>query len=314
MNVSEWQTRLERTFGQEGLIGIRVLPIHDAENECARRFVEKFAGHRVLTDSFQDFYVDSLGLAAKWVRAHGLPDAYANYQYTVLTYVANFRRLRAAETLSLSGYPLDAFSLLRDLKDNALFLGAIVAGITSVPALWGWWEGSGEAELSDSERAKMTREQKRRENHVLGQMVGGESGLPDEVQRELKKWKDIFHYEVHGSRLTKASAWMNWSKGGRLSIGPTFDDFSSAMYMNRCAEVHWMLLRSLPFLQCASHAFGVEWAEKWRVLDDSFRFDIECLDGLGKPISSAFMALMEAKFPFSPASIYKEPEQTSQPT
>jgi hypothetical protein len=288
MNVSEWQTRLERTFSGE-----RVVPIVEAERECARRFVEKFIGHRVITDSFLDFYVETLELANEWQGGRQPPGPYGNYLYTMLVYVVNFRTLRAAENLSLCGYPLDAFALLRDLKDRALFLGAIAAGRTSVAALW--------------MRPNTVQAHKAMERRLLDQMVGKESGLDDQVQKEIKQWAELFHLEVHGSQLTRTRAFGELQDQRRLSIGPTFDDLSSAMYMNRCCEVLWMLLRTLPFLQCESHAFGDEWANKWRVLDDSFRYDVESLGEMGKPIAYAIIALLDAKFSFSPDSSYDEP-------
>jgi len=43
------------------------------------------------------------------------------------------------------------------------------------------------------------------------------------------------------------------------------------------------------------------------VLDDSFRYDVESLGEMGKPIAYAIIALLDAKFSFSPDSSYDEP-------
>lgn len=293
MNVPEWQRRLEKTFARHGLIGERVLSIVEAEKECARRFVRKFVGHRVLTDSFQDFYVETLELSNEWLQGHEPPGPYGNYLFTVLVYVVIFRSLRAAENLSMCGYPLDGFALLRDLKDRALLLGAVAAGLTSVAALW--------------MRPNTVLAEKTLERRVLDHMVGKKSGLDEHVQTELREWAELFHSEVHGSQLTLTLAFDELQKHRRVSIGPTFDDDASAMYVNRCHEVSWMLLRTLPFLQCESRAFPDEWAAKWRMLDESFRFMVEALGQMGKPIAQAIVTLVDTRFPFSPHTFYREP-------
>jgi len=72
------------------------------------------------------------------------------------------------------------------------------------------------------------------------------------------------------------------------------------MYMCREGEVAWMLTRLLPLLQTSARAFGEEWAHRWDVLDESFRYYSEDLGKIGKPIGYAIIELVDRKFPFKP--------------
>lgn len=136
-------------------------------------------------------------------------------------------------------------------------------------------------------------------------MLGSASGLEETHMRELDRWEQCFHEEVHGSRwtfFTELGPWLKGEKG--LSFGPEPNDMAIGMYMNRCNEIGWMFLRTLPYLQLTPRAFGDTWATKWRVLDDSFRVTSEGLGKMEKKIAWAFIALVDRKFDFSP-------EQTS---
>jgi hypothetical protein len=77
--------------------------------------------------------------------------------------------------------------------------------------------------------------------------------------------------------------------------------------MNRATEINWLVLRTFTYLQLEKQALGIEWARKWRVLDESFEQGVKGLEKLGKPIASAFLEFVQVKFPFSPETIlYQE--------
>lgn len=309
MDVAEWQTRLEETFLWRGIVGGRIVDIAAVEKECGLLAVQTFHGHNVLADSFMDFYVETLQIAGELALRDAGRDAYPYYRYTLLHYVAMFRRLRAAAILFTYGYPLDGYALLRDLKDRALFLAAVIAGATTFPALLGLKGAArGAASLPEEQYEDARKRRRAEQQRVHDLMLGGKSGLAPGELAELRSWEKLFHEEVHGSHLTMACEGRDWLAGrARLSIGPTFEEISFATYMNRVGEVGWMLLRTLPFLQLRARAFGENWAHKWRVLDESFRFYVEALEALGKPIAGAVVAFLEAKFPFSPDTAYTEP-------
>jgi hypothetical protein len=112
MNVDEWQTRLEQTFGSKGLVGRRILDIIEKEKEYGLYVTNKFIGYRVISDSFMDFFIQTLKLAYDWTQKFGFPDSYPDYSLIFLFQLTNFKSLRAAENLLLCGYPLDGYALL----------------------------------------------------------------------------------------------------------------------------------------------------------------------------------------------------------
>ncbi len=78
------------------------------------------------------------------------------------------------------------------------------------------------------------------------------------------------------------------------------------MYFNRVVEISWLLHRMLPYLQLKPRSFGPEWAERWSVLDDSFRIMVQGLKDAEKNIAKTFVIFIDKKFPFSPDTFYYE--------
>jgi hypothetical protein len=307
MNVAEWQRRLEETFRSGDVIGARLLPIIEMEKACGERLVSTFHGHNVLADSFSDFYIDTLQICSDALPQRWISSLHSYYPYTVLSCVVNFRSVRAAANLFASGYPLDGYRLLRDLKDRAVFLAAIASRATSWSALLGTERVSPSGPLTEQEFRAARKRRLAEERRVRALMLGAKSGLPPEQVAELRLWENLFHYEVHGALLTTVTEGKDWLEGrAPLSIGPVFNETAAAMYMNRTDEIGWMLVRTLPFLQLKPRAFGEDWAQKWAVLDESFRWSVLSLDKLGKPIARAMVALLDAKFSFSADTAYAE--------
>lgn len=70
--------------------------------------------------------------------------------------------------------------------------------------------------------------------------------------------------------------------------------------MNRFCEVCWLILRTFPALQLEKGGFGEEWANKWGLLDESFRFAVDALQKQNKQIAAAITELIEKSFGFTP--------------
>jgi hypothetical protein len=85
------------------------------------------------------------------------------------------------------------------------------------------------------------------------------------------------------------------------------------MYINRSSELGWMITRLMPYLQMTENAFGDEWHKKRESLDDSFRYMLEGLDGLGKRIGASFIAMMGDKFAFKQPFYYSEADGSQMP-
>lgn len=99
---------------------------------------------------------------------------------------------------------------------------------------------------------------------------------------------------------------MAWLKGtAPLPVLPKYKEAPLSMFMNRFSEVAWMTHRLIPLIQPPGVAFPAKWAEKWNVLDESFRTTVASLtEQLGKPIGAAMVAFVVAKFPFNAQSAF----------
>jgi hypothetical protein len=310
MDVAEWQTRLERNFTANGVVGGQLFDVFDLEKSAGELYANTFRGQCTLIDSFQGFYIETLRTAAKWISIHGWPKNCPDYFLVFLYYVIIFRSFRACEVLLVKGYPLDGYSLFRDLKDRAIFLAAIAHNITTFTRIFGY---GGNQKLDEAEYKRNKTERKREEYRVLDLMIRGNSGLPVEIISELDKWEQLFHEEVHGSRFSFFTELGQWIETGNLpSIGPTIDIDSITMYMNRSTEIGWLIVRLLPYLQPEEDAFGTEWKKKQQILDESFRYSQEGLSNLGKKIGDAFITFVDRKLTFPDPFFYKGPCMTEQ--
>jgi hypothetical protein len=70
-------------------------------------------------------------------------------------------------------------------------------------------------------------------------MVGPDSGLPNEDIAILEKWRDTFHDEVHGGRISMLRDLETLYKGQRPSFAavPYEDDMDVGLYTNRSIEI-----------------------------------------------------------------------------
>ena len=302
-NVKEWQERLEKNFTVNGIIGGQLVEVIEKELEYGKFVTGTFHGQNVLIDSFFGFFIDTFKTAIGKLNEEGWPKDLPYYPITILYYLTIFRRFRAAENLCRLGYPLDGYSLLRDLKDRSIFIAAIAHGITNLEKIIGDTKGE---ELTEETYQKVKNRRKKEEYKILKHMIREHSGFDSETLKELKLWENMFHEEVHGSRMTFFIELGKWRKGEPLSIGPLPVKQAYGMYMNRAAEIGWLITRILPLLQITPEAFPKTWCEKWYVLDDSFRIMVKGLEDMGKKIATAFICFVDTKFPFTPSDHYKK--------
>jgi hypothetical protein len=184
-----------------------------------------------------------------------------------------------------------------------MFLGALIHGKTSFPKLNGVKPGE---QITEEDFPRIKKESEKEEHRILDEMIRKKSGLPIEIQKELKGWENLFNAEVHGSRLTSAQE-LDWLLGKKpLSMGPVPNEKGPATYMNRASEIGWFVVRTFPFLQLELGAFGIEWEQKRFVLDDSFRFMVEGLAKTGRKIGEAILVLADEKFAFPNDLHYQE--------
>jgi hypothetical protein len=303
MEVAEWQNRLEKNFKLGGIIGGHLMKVLNQEAAFRDYVLQKFYGQVVLMDSFFSFFIETVNIARRLVREKGMPKNRDHYPILLLYYITIFRSFRAAENLWLTGYPLDGFALLRDLKDRVMILGALIHGKTSFPKLNGMEPAR---QVTEENFPRIIKEIKMEERRILDEMIRKKSGLPIEIQKELKIWESLFNAEVHGSRLTFAQD-LDWLLGKKpLSLGPVPNEKGPAIYMNRASEIGWFVVRTFSFLQVEPGAFGREWEQRRSILDDSFRIMVEGLAKSGKKIGEAILVLAEKKFTFPRDLHYQE--------
>jgi len=60
----------------------------------------------------------------------------------------------------------------------------------------------------------------------------------------------------------------------------------------------------MPYLQLSPNSFGLEWNEKWTLLDEAYSMQVQGFADLGKKIGDVFIRLIKSKFNFTPNDHY----------
>ena len=130
--IKRRQTLLFDAFSYEGVLGNRYLgPAMDLEKETGNVFVETYHGHRVLTDSFLEFFGETLIQQIALNNKVGWPNNEENYATCLMMYLTMYRSVRAAEVASVNAYPLQGYIIQRTIKDQAFVLCAAATGLAS---------------------------------------------------------------------------------------------------------------------------------------------------------------------------------------
>jgi hypothetical protein len=105
--IKAWQDRLITTFGTNGAVGIRYLAdAKAAERVTGAAFVHKFLGHRILTNSFLDFFGETIREQSRFNNRRGWPQDQPYYMTSLMMFLTVFRTIRSTELLSEHGYVL----------------------------------------------------------------------------------------------------------------------------------------------------------------------------------------------------------------
>ena len=296
---------LRAEFSDTGVVGPNLYPLHLSEEKYELFVCTRFRGYRLVHQCFLSFYLETLSLGERV--AAQLPDQLEWHWYRpLLVFGASiFSRTRAAEVLYLHGYPLDGYTLLRDLKDRAIYLAAILSDSTDLRAILGMEPVAADAETSDSWETgrRMAARRRKEQQRILRQF---RARLPAPLAEDFRRWEERFDEEAHLSLQTFFVVGGDWFKGLRdLPAGPQQNDLSLSMYMNRSAEVAWCLTRTLPIFQPSREAFGSEWGRRWRLLEENLRFLVSSVGDEGKTIVQSLVASVDLKFPFDPQWSYR---------
>jgi len=302
--MRDWEkllTGLADAFTTDGIIGKKLYQVNQKEKAYGEYVEHTWRGHSIISHAFQEFYIETLQTAATvWQETNQEPTP-PTYAETFMWHLANFRSLRAVDILFHNGYPMDGFARLRHLKESAVFLAAILGGITSWTEIKGFEGVPSRKRFTPEDVRRIQAKRMKEERRVLNAIVRKESGLSEKQKDELRIWADFFHQEVHGAQLTQFLEHGPAMRGeDTTSVAPKPREDSCAMFMNRFSEVAWMLHRTLPILQLSNRTFDETWNQKWFLLDQNFKKNEECLQDMGKKIAGVFLEFIEIKFPFGP--------------
>ncbi len=302
MKVAGWLSRLDDAFGEGQFIGPDLLPVVTAETDYGVAAARSYAGFFALSSCIQSLVLQTLATAQ---RTRLAKSGEGWFRPVLLSFAGLFRILRAAESLFLHGYPLNAYAQLRDLKDRLLATGAVINGYITFQDANGWNTVNVAPELFTIEDFRKRREaRKKADRFILDHMTGKQSGLSIETRSELRKWSDFFHTEVHGGRFTFALEGEDWLYGrAPLPIAPSLGSHSKGegLFISHFEQLGWLLVRTLPYLQPPETHFSSKWHTRWAILDDSLRIVTEERVSAERPLFAAFLELVNQKFAFTPS-------------
>jgi hypothetical protein len=305
--IKAWQDKLFAAFSHDDVLGGRVLmPTLELEGLCGEHFVRKYHGHRVLMDAFMDFFGQTILEQIAVNQVIGWPADRPSYTLSVFMYLTLFRSLRAAEVVSVNGYPLQAYVLQRSVKDQVFVLAAAANNFASFNRLFGW-EEMPYKQWGAAEYAKNVENRRTVEGQVRDFLIGKKSGLSERTHNELLRWDQMFNWEAHRGLVTFFSEVKRITLDKKvMGLVAEPDEMDDAMYVNRATEVCWMIHRVLPFMRRSETPKNEEWDRKWTLLDESFRWMTEAQGAMEKPIAFAFIELIDKKFQFGPATHFSE--------
>ena len=258
--IRQWQNRLHEAFDYNGVLGGQFLSeTMQLEEIVGQLFVQKYHGHRLLTDAFLDFFAETLQTQLAFHAHHGWPSSEPNYALTFLMYLTTFRTVRATEVLSVHGYPLQGYALQRSIKDQIFILWAIANNMMGFNETFGWQEG-----LTFDGTGKMAANRTKAERKIRSVVIGKELGLSQETQTELLDWEQMFNLETHRGLFTLVDTFKDAVKGKLVVVGPRPDERNEAMFFNRSNELNWMILRLSCRPNCARRAGPRAILSVWR--------------------------------------------------
>jgi hypothetical protein len=119
------QRLLFDAFRFNGVLGGQYfVPVIEAEDTIGTKFNDTYYGHRVLTDSFLDFFGGTLLKQIELNNSGGWPKEEINYATCLMMFLTIFRSIRASDIASVHAYPLQGYIIQRSIKDQAFVLCA----------------------------------------------------------------------------------------------------------------------------------------------------------------------------------------------
>lgn len=208
-----------------------------------------------------------------------------------------FEIARSISIIFRKGYSMPAYSLLRNMGDENLFMSGVFQGFTTFAKLCGIYE----QEENDSELIKKIEKNcKNEREQLIKNMLYGNKNFSKDNLSEINLLRSGTNQEIHGSKLSKF----------HHLISIYSNDFSiknlDTLFLNHYFAVTWMLLRLLPLIQTDFYKFSVDWKKNWKELDKTFRnsWIIDPKDQSQKPMGIAITALIDLHFYFDEEAVF----------
>jgi hypothetical protein len=281
-NIKAWQNKLLAKFSHNGAPGGgHLASAIAAEQKTGAEFIDKWYGHRVLTDSFMEFFGATLQGQWSFNNANGWPPNTPYYVPCFVLYLVAYRSIRASEVLSANGYVLPAYASQRTIKDQLMILGGAANAIMEFDELFGW-RGLRAADWTEEQKAQAIKNRQKAESKIRQKTMGKKSGLSAETQKQLEHWDRLFNYEVHRALFSqmRAAQQLFVDRDIPFTLGPVPDDLSTSMFLNRSMELNWITLRLLPYMRRPETPQSEDWTSAWSLLDDSFQFMFDGFNAL----------------------------------
>jgi hypothetical protein len=185
--IKRRQQLLFDAFRHEGVLGGRYLaPTIDIERAIGEKLSDTYYGHRVLTDSFLDFFGGTLLQQIEINNKIGWLQQDQYYATCLMMFLAMFRSIRASDIASVHAYPLQGYIIQRSIKDQAFVLCAAANGAASFGALFGW-EGMPVGKWTEAEQEQIVKNRRKIEGKIKDQLIGVKSDLKPETSTLLMK-------------------------------------------------------------------------------------------------------------------------------
>ncbi|MGE0468144.1 MAG: hypothetical protein AB7L09_03680 [Nitrospira sp.] len=297
LSPDEFVKRLQDISRSDGIPYGRTRLVTEEEQRYSSAVFQQYAGHFELSNAFKCFFLETVELLNAYSASSNREPVQSVYGFFVPRMRHAFHSLCGAERAAVSGYPLLAYTVLRNIFDNVILFSAALQKFTDFYSIEGV-----EPDKPPTDIASINKLRKKTERAVQVKMTGDESNLTAETRDELKQWDMTFDWEVHGARLSLVGA-QEWIRGNEpLTVLPQFVEREFVMFINWYCEVAWMTHRLIPSLQLPGVPLSDAWKEKWRTLDDSFEAVAKAFEEGGKPIGAAIIELVKTKFPFNEGS------------
>jgi hypothetical protein len=181
--IKKRQQLLFDAFRYQDVLGGRFFaPVVDLEREIGAKLSDTYYGHRVLTDSFLDFFGGTLLQQIELNNKVGWPQQEQNYATCLMMYLTIFRSMRASDIASVHAYALQGYIIQRSIKDQAFVLCAAASGLASFGALFGW-EGLRKGETPETHQEEVIKNRRKIEGKIKDRLIGIKSELKPETSK-----------------------------------------------------------------------------------------------------------------------------------